>query len=35
MSEILLHVENLKKYFPTNEKDKFVKAVDNISFDIY
>ncbi len=35
MSEILLHVENLKKYFPTNEKDKFVKAVDNVSFDIY
>lgn len=35
MSEILLHVENLKKYFPTKEKDKFVKAVDNISFDIY
>ena len=28
-------MENLKKYFPTNEKDKFVKAVDNISFDIY
>lgn len=35
MSEILLHVENLKKYFPTKEKDKFVKAVDNVSFDIY
>ncbi len=35
MSEVLVHVEDLKKYFPTSEKGKAVKAVDGVSFDIY
>lgn len=35
MSEVLADVKNLKKYFPTNEKGKVVKAVDDISFQIY
>ncbi len=35
MSEVLVHVEDLKKYFPTGEKGKAVKAVDGVSFDIY
>ena len=35
MSEVLLEVKNLKKYFPTGEKGKTVKAVDDISFQIY
>lgn len=35
--EILIHTENVKKYFPYSEgfKTKYVKAVDNISLDIY
>ena len=32
--EVLIQVENLKKYFPVGKK-AFVKAVDDISFDIY
>ena len=35
MSEVLADVKNLKKYFPTSEKDKVVKAVDDITFQIY
>ena len=35
MSEVLINVENLKKYFPTSERGKVVKAVDDISFQIY
>ena len=35
MSEVLINVENLKKYFPTSDKDKKVKAVDDISFQIF
>lgn len=35
MSEVLVDVKNLKKYFPTSEKDKVVKAVDNVSFQIF
>ena len=35
MSEVLINVENLKKYFPTSDKSKVVKAVDDISFQIY
>ena len=34
MSEVLVDVKNLKKYFPTGEKGKTVKAVDDISFQI-
>ena len=30
----ILEIENLKKYFPTDEKDKFVKAIDDVSFSI-
>jgi len=35
MSEVLINVENLKKYFPTSDKNKVVKAVDDISFQIF
>ncbi len=35
MSEVLVDVKNLKKYFPTSEKDKVVKAVDDVSFRIF
>ncbi|MCI8565897.1 MAG: dipeptide ABC transporter ATP-binding protein [Lachnospiraceae bacterium] len=35
MSEVLVEVKNLKKYFPTSEKDKVVKAVDDVSFQIF
>lgn len=35
MSEVLVDVKNLKKYFPAYEKDKVVKAVDDISFQIH
>ena len=35
MSEVLINVENLKKYFPTSDKEKVVKAVDDVSFQIY
>ena len=30
----ILEVKNLKKYFPTTQKQQ-LKAVDNVSFDIY
>lgn len=39
--KVLLQVKNLKKYFPvskglfTNRQVRFVKAVDNVSFDVY
>ncbi len=35
MSEVLIDVKNLKKYFPASEAGKAVKAVDDISFQIY
>ena len=35
MSEVLFDVKNLKKYFPTGERGKPVKAVDDISFQIF
>lgn len=35
MSEVLVDVKNLKKYFPTSEKNKVVKAVDDVSFQIF
>ena len=35
MSEVLVEVKNLKKYFPTSEKDKVVKAVDDVSFQLF
>lgn len=35
MSEILIQAKNIKKYFPTSDRGKVVKAVDDISFDIY
>ena len=35
MSEILIQEKNIKKYFPTSDRGKVVKAVDDISFDIY
>ena len=35
MSEVLLDVRNLKKYFPTGDKARPVKAVDDISFQIF
>lgn len=35
MNEALVSVKNIKKYFPTKEKHKTVKAVDDITFDIY
>ncbi|SHJ61313.1 ABC transporter ATP-binding protein [Paramaledivibacter caminithermalis] len=40
MAKPLLEVKNLKKYFPVkkgilNKKEKFVRAVDNVSFEIY
>ena len=35
MNEVLFQVEHLKKYFPTSEKDKVVKAVDDISFQVF
>lgn len=39
MKNVLVKVENLKKYFPINKgiigtKQQYVKAVDNISFDV-
>lgn len=35
--KILIHTENVKKYFPYSEgfKTKYVKAVDNISIDVF
>lgn len=33
-TEVLIDVKNLKKYFPTGEKGKRVKAVDDISFQV-
>lgn len=35
MSEVLIDVKNLKKYFPTGDSKKTVKAVDDISFQIF
>lgn len=35
MREVLVDVKNLKKYFPTSEKGKVVKAVDDVSFQIF
>jgi oligopeptide/dipeptide ABC transporter ATP-binding protein len=35
MSEELFAIKGLKKYFPTEDKGKYVKAVDDISFSIY
>ena len=32
--EVLVHVEHLKKYFKVHKKD-ILKAVDDVSFDIY
>jgi len=32
MTDDILVVEHMKKYFPTNKKDRFVKAVDDINF---
>ena len=32
--EKILEVKNLKKYFPAGRK-KIIKAVDDVSFDIY
>ena len=35
MAEALVEVRNVKKYFPVKgKKDKFVKAVDDVSFDV-
>ncbi len=33
--QTILKVQNLKKYFPTKKKGVYVKAVDEISFDIF
>lgn len=35
MREVLVDAKNLKKYFPTGDKDKPVKAVDDVSFQIF
>ena len=35
MKEVLVDAKNLKKYFPTGDKDKPVKAVDDVSFQIF
>ena len=35
MSEVMIDVQNLKKYFPTSDKEKPVKAVDDITFQIF
>jgi oligopeptide/dipeptide ABC transporter ATP-binding protein len=35
MSEVLVDAKNLKKYFPTGDKNKPVKAVDGVSFQIF
>ena len=39
MSDVLLSIEKLKKYFPVKNglfrKKKFVQAVESVSFDIY
>lgn len=39
MKNVFVKVENLKKYFPVNKgiigtKREYVKAVDNMSFDV-
>ena len=33
-NEVLFEVNHLKKYFPTQEKGKAVKAVDDVSFQV-
>ena len=35
MSEVLIDARHLKKYFPTGNKSKPVKAVDDVSFQIF
>ena len=35
MSEVLVEVRNLKKYFPTGDRTRPVRAVDEISFQIF
>lgn len=35
MSEVLIEARHLKKYFPTGNKNKPVKAVDDVSFQIF
>ncbi|MBR2571330.1 MAG: dipeptide ABC transporter ATP-binding protein [Clostridia bacterium] len=35
MSEVLLDVRHLKKYFPSGDRNRPVKAVDDISFQIF
>ena len=35
MSEVLIEARHLKKYFPTGDKNKLVKAVDDVSFQIF
>lgn len=35
MSEVLIEARHLKKYFPTGDKNKPVKAVDDVSFQIF
>ena len=35
MPEVLMDVKHLKKYFPTKESGKTVKAVDDISFQVF
>ncbi len=35
MSEVLVDAKNLTKYFPTGDRDHPVKAVDNISFQVF
>lgn len=34
MSESILKIQNLKKYFPTDQQGKYVKAIDDVSFEI-
>ncbi len=34
MADDILVVEHMKKYFPTNKRDRFVKAVDDINFTV-
>ena len=34
MNDVLIDVKNLKKYFPTGTKGQYVKAVDDVTFQI-